>query len=263
MKNCICLASVCLLLLFASGASLGQAPSASPPSRITIGPGPFCPLIVVSSPSVIEVGKPLQFNVGMSGPTPAEPTYTWEVVGGVIAEGQGTAEIKVNVPRTPGPTVTAKVSIGGLDLACSRTASASLSNCGMLQAVAPDGIVSSTKDEARPSVAAALSSPSPAAQNEPCPGISVSCPSDVEVGKPQVFKASVGDSNAKLSYIWEVVGGLLVEGQGTPEIKVNLTRRLDEGVVATLRVCGLDPTCVTTGSCSTAIRQARPTVPPR
>lgn len=268
MKNWLRVASVCLLMLFASEISFAQKPTASATPQIErlIGWEPPCPTISVSCPSNIEVGKPVEFIATIGNLDPKlTPTYTWEVVGGVIENGQGTTAIKVNIAENKGQTITATLTVGGLDLACSRTASCSNSNCRMSQT--PKDLNSSaagsiSQNEARLNrVAAAQPSASPPQQSkmvhESCPSIGVSCPSDVEVGKLQVFKASVSDPNAKLSYKWEVVGGQLIEGQGTPEIKVKLIRRLEEGVVATLRVCGLDPTCATTASCSTAIRQTR------
>jgi hypothetical protein len=86
-----------------------------------------------------------------------------------------------------------------------------------------------------------------------CPTVSVSCPSDVEVGKPIEFKVSVGnfDPNTVPTYTWEVVGGEIAEGQGTPAIKVNTGSA--RPVTATVTVSGLDPSCSKTASCSTAI----------
>lgn len=131
MKNCISLATVCFLMLFASATSLAQEASASPTPQDVIWDPP-CPTISVSCPSDIEAGKPLEFKATIGNLDPKlAPTYTWEVVGGAITEGQGTTAIKVKLAGNPGQAVTATLSVGGLDLACSKTASCTNSNCQM------------------------------------------------------------------------------------------------------------------------------------
>jgi hypothetical protein len=132
MKNCICLTSVCLLILFAGAILLAQQPSPLPTPPGTMVPCKLCPITSVSCPSDLEVGKPVEFKSTIIGADPeAKLTYTWEVAGGELAEGQGTTAIKVNVTRSPGPTVGAYLRVGGLDPMCDTTASCSITNCGM------------------------------------------------------------------------------------------------------------------------------------
>lgn len=124
MKNCLCLANVCLLILFASATLLAQQVTASlrPPAG---NPHQTCPLVTVSCLSDVEVGKPIEFKVTIENPTPnTVPTYKWEVVGGVLAEGQGTPAIRVN--RFKYQAVTATLHIGGLDPVCANTASCTM-----------------------------------------------------------------------------------------------------------------------------------------
>jgi hypothetical protein len=118
MKNRISLSSLCLIILFASANSFAQEASALPTPVCAL-----CPTISVSCHSDVEVGKPLEFAASISGSDPElQRTYTWEVFGGVIAEGQGTAAIKVKVgPKDS--AVTATLQVGGIDNACARTAS--------------------------------------------------------------------------------------------------------------------------------------------
>jgi hypothetical protein len=125
MKNCISLATVCFLMLFASATSLAQKASASPTPQDVIWDPP-CPTISVSCPSDREPGKPVEFKATIGNLDPKlAPTYTWEVVGGVIAEGQGTTTITVKLgPKSQ--SVTATLQVGGLDGACSRTASCTM-----------------------------------------------------------------------------------------------------------------------------------------
>ncbi len=268
MKNWICLSSVWLLILFAAESSFAQQASASPTTdRIVRVDSQLCPTISVSCPSFLEAGKPIEFTSSIAGGNPkALLTYTWEVYGGVLTEGQGTPAIKVSA-AIPGPTVGAILRVGGLDSMCAATASCSNSNCVQVPPVAvkldSSGVTSLGQDEARLNrVAGGPPSASAAPQDkmviyERCPTISVSCPSDVEVGKPLEFLSSMSslDPGAKRTYTWEVVGGELAEGQGTPTIRVKKTAPPGKGVTATLHVGGLDLMCPAIASCSTASYQ--------
>lgn len=85
-----------------------------------------------------------------------------------------------------------------------------------------------------------------------CPTVSVSCPNDPKLGEPFEFRATIagGDSTVIPTYNWEVANGDLIEGQGTPTIRVWASGR--QGVTATLRVGGFDRVCIHgTASCST------------
>ena len=53
------------------------------------------------------------------------PTYNWTVSAGTISSGQGTSSITVDTAGTAGQTITATVDIGGLEVACTKTASCS------------------------------------------------------------------------------------------------------------------------------------------
>src|SRR2546426_9097832 len=55
-----------------------------------------------------------------------------------------------------------------------------------------------------------------------CPTVTVSCPSDLGNDKPLIFTASIigGDPRAILTYKWTVYGGTIIQGQGTPTIKL-------------------------------------------
>jgi hypothetical protein len=70
------------------------------------------------------LSEPFDFTATICGGDPnATPTFNWEAAGGEIIEGQGTLAIKV---KAEGPqSVTATLRVGGLDKACSRTASCS------------------------------------------------------------------------------------------------------------------------------------------
>jgi hypothetical protein len=91
-------------------------------------PPPPCPNVSVSCPSDVEEGAPITFTASATSTDPNfSPTYNWSVSAGTISSGQGTSTITVDTANLGGQTVTATVSIGGADPACTNTASCSTS----------------------------------------------------------------------------------------------------------------------------------------
>src|SRR4029077_3471509 len=91
----------------------------------------------------------------------------------------------------------------------------------------------------------------------PCPTVSVSCPSDVELGAPITFTASVnGDAN--VTYNWTVSAGTISSGQGTSSITVDSAGLGGQSVTATVELGGLDPSCSRTASCTTSVKAPNP-----
>jgi hypothetical protein len=89
---------------------------------------PPCPTVSVSCPADVQEGSPATFTANVSGgPSSMSPTYNWSVSAGTISSGQGTSSITVDTTGIGGQTVTATVELGGVDPACSRTASCSTS----------------------------------------------------------------------------------------------------------------------------------------
>jgi hypothetical protein len=91
----------------------------------------------------------------------------------------------------------------------------------------------------------------------PCPAISVSCPSDVKVGDPITFTASVS-GGATVTYNWSVSAGTISSGQGTSSITVDTAGLGGQTVTATVDVGGLDPSCSRSASCTTGITPEAP-----
>jgi hypothetical protein len=93
--------------------------------------------------------------------------------------------------------------------------------------------------------------------NNACPMISVSCPDYFKDGDPLTFTTAIqgGPARSSLSYDWSVSGGTIIEGQGTPTIKMKPIGRSFSGVV---KVGGLDPTCASIASCSFTIHPPWP-----
>jgi hypothetical protein len=90
----------------------------------------------------------------------------------------------------------------------------------------------------------------------PCPTVSVSCPSEVDLGQSITFTASVAnDSGLSLTYNWSVSAGTISSGQGTSTITVDTTGLGGQTVTATVSLGGADPSCTgTTASCSTSVK---------
>jgi hypothetical protein len=86
---------------------------------------PPCPTVSVSCPTSVDLGSAITFSSSLS--SSANVTYNWSVSAGTISSGQGTSSITVDTAGLGGQTVTATVEVGGLDPACSRTASCSTS----------------------------------------------------------------------------------------------------------------------------------------
>ncbi len=86
---------------------------------------PACPTVSVSCPDSVDQGSAITFSSSLS--SGANVTYNWSVSAGTITGGQGTSSITVDTANLGGQSVTATVEVGGLDPACSRTASCSTS----------------------------------------------------------------------------------------------------------------------------------------
>ena len=94
---------------------------------------------------------------------------------------------------------------------------------------------------------------------KPCPTVSVSCPSDVEVGQPITFTASVTGEGGPWTYNWSVSAGTISSGQGTSTITVDTAGIGGQSVTATVSIGGADPSCTgTTASCTTSVRPPKP-----
>ena len=92
---------------------------------------------------------------------------------------------------------------------------------------------------------------------EPCPVVSVECPSEVESGKQITFVATVigGAKDTAFSYFWSSDAGRIVEGKTDKKMTLDLQRFPFEKVTATVRVYGYDPSCINQASCTTRIKE--------
>lgn len=88
-----------------------------------VKPPPPCPTVSVSCPSEVDAGQSITFTASLAGETGgATPTYNWSVSAGTISSGQGTSTITVDTNGVA-TSVTATVSVGGLDPSCNATSS--------------------------------------------------------------------------------------------------------------------------------------------
>lgn len=87
-----------------------------------------------------------------------------------------------------------------------------------------------------------------------CPWFDIIAPEIVTDKNPVLtFKAKVGDGDIEeLSYNWTVTAGKIVEGQGTPTIKVDAQGAKE--ITATVQIGGFCDTCARTTSATTKIQ---------
>jgi hypothetical protein len=88
----------------------------------------------------------------------------------------------------------------------------------------------------------------------PCPTVDVSSASEVDEGAPITFTANVAGAGS-VTYNWSVSAGTISGGQGTSSITVDTANLGGQTVTATVEVGGLRPSCPSTKSASTAVKQ--------
>jgi hypothetical protein len=105
----------------------GNQHKASGSATVTVGdcrcapPPPPCPSVSVSCPSTADPGTPVTFTASVAGGEGLTITFNWSVSAGTITSGQGTSTITVDTTGLGGQTVTATVSLGGVDPSCTNT----------------------------------------------------------------------------------------------------------------------------------------------
>lgn len=87
-----------------------------------VAPPPPCPTVNVSCPSEVDAGQPITFTASVTGEGAPTPTFNWSVSAGTISSGQGTSTITVDTAGV-GQSVTATVTVGGVDPSCNATSS--------------------------------------------------------------------------------------------------------------------------------------------
>lgn len=91
-----------------------------------------------------------------------------------------------------------------------------------------------------------------------CPSVAVVCPTQVVLGQPITFSSNVIGGNIATPHIynWTVSAGTIIEGQGTPTIKVDTTGLAGQTVKASLSMGGFPEDC--SDSCAVQIPVPEP-----
>ena len=184
-----------------------------------------------TSDSCTASGSEVQLTADARDPDNDTLLYTWSVTGGKLT-GEGRA-VTWDLSGVANGTYTATVEVndGNPGHAVRGSATVSVADC--------TGCVT----------------PKP-----PCPTVSVTCPSDVELGSPITFTASATSSDSSITptYNWSVSAGTISGGQGTSSITVDTAGLGGQSVTATVDVGGFDPACSRSASCTTSVKPAAP-----
>jgi hypothetical protein len=87
-----------------------------------------------------------------------------------------------------------------------------------------------------------------------CPNVEIICPTNIAIDQPLTFSSNVSSVNPTglaPIYNWSVSAGTIIEGQGTPTIKVDTTGLAGQTVKATLSMGGYKLDC--SASCAVSI----------
>lgn len=78
-----------------------------------------------------------------------------------------------------------------------------------------------------------------------CPTVNISCPDPVAVDQPVTFTSTLAGSLGNVSpvYNWTVSAGRIIEGQGTPTIKVDTKGLAGQSIRAALSLAGYNMEC--------------------
>jgi len=86
-----------------------------------------------------------------------------------------------------------------------------------------------------------------------CPNVEIICPTNIAVDQPLTFTSNVSSTTSGVApiYNWTVSAGTIIEGQGTPTIKVDTTGLAGQTIKATLSMGGYTLDC--SASCAVSI----------
>lgn len=92
-----------------------------------------------------------------------------------------------------------------------------------------------------------------------CPTVAVNTSaSPVKAGETMTFTANISGGSSDVSYFWTVSDGEIIEGQGTPVIKVATTSKMAGKIVkATVEIDGICEDCSKTESATVSIANAK------
>jgi hypothetical protein len=86
-----------------------------------------------------------------------------------------------------------------------------------------------------------------------CPNVEIICPTNIAIDQPLTFTSNVSSTTSGVApiYNWSVSAGSIIEGQGTPTIKVDTTGLAGQTIKATLSMGGYTLDC--SASCAVSI----------
>ena len=91
-----------------------------------------------------------------------------------------------------------------------------------------------------------------------CPNVEIICPTNIVIDQPLTFSSNVSSTTSRVApiYNWSVSAGTIIEGQGTPTIKVDTTGLAGQTIKATLSMGGYTMDC--SASCAVSIPVPEP-----
>ncbi|MDQ3258298.1 MAG: hypothetical protein M3R15_31175, partial [Acidobacteriota bacterium] len=182
----------------------------------------------IPDPACTPTSQELQLSAQATDPDGDTLLYTYSTTGGRIVSNGANATLDLAGAQPGSYTVTVEVDDG----------------CGCVAFSTTTVTV-----EACPCVA-----PPP----PPCPKLTVSCPTEVNVGQPITFTANVaeGDPSVTATFNWSVSAGTISSGQGTSSITVDTTGLGGQTITATVNISGYDASCAASKTCSTQVVRA-------
>jgi len=90
-----------------------------------------------------------------------------------------------------------------------------------------------------------------------CPVINLTAPpAPIKSGAAAIFTAQINGDKGQTIYNWSVSSGAIIEGQGTPTIKVDTNNLEDTAITATVTIGGWCPTCENTTASASVVVEA-------
>ena len=177
-----------------------------------------------------------EITVSASSPVDDDLSFTWTVTGGRLSDNGKGKSVTWDLSGVPEGVYTATVEMSDANQHVVST------SANVKIALTPD-----------------CERPPP-----PCPAVSVSYPSDVNLVRPIIFEATVtgGDPEMKSTYTWSISAGKIISGQGTPKLTVDGSNLGGETITATVSLGGAHPLCSGTTASATLPVAADTVTPP-
>ena len=92
-----------------------------------------------------------------------------------------------------------------------------------------------------------------------CPNVGITCPTKIAIDQPLTFTSNVSSTTSGVApiYNWSVSAGSIIQGQGTPTIKVDTTGLAGQTIKATLSMSGYTLECSASCAVSMPVPEAK------